>query len=56
MVDEDIIDIIAIKAKEKSLTTEHEIVDILKNVTGSRLPDLLSTLRINVPELNFEKI
>lgn len=56
MVDEDIIDIIAIKAKEKSPTTEHEIVDILKSVTGSRLPDLLSTLRINVPELNFEKI
>jgi HEAT repeat protein len=56
MVDEDIIDIISVKAKEKSPTKEQEIVDILKNVTGSRLPDLLSTIRVNVPELNFEKI
>ncbi|MBA7511269.1 hypothetical protein ES705_03260 [subsurface metagenome] len=56
MVDEDIIDIISMKAKERSPTAEQEIVDILKNVTGARLPDLLSTLRISVPDLNFEKI
>lgn len=56
MADEDIIDIIAIKAKEKSPTTEDEIVDILKNITGTRLPDILSAIRISVPEINFEKI
>ncbi len=56
MADEDIIDIIAIKAKEKSPTTEDEIIDILKNVTGTRLPDILSAIRVNVPEINFEKI
>ncbi len=56
IVDEDIIDIISMKAKERSPTAEQEIVDILKNVTGARLPDLLSTLRISVPDLNFEKI
>jgi HEAT repeat protein len=56
MADEDIIDIISVKAKEKSPTIEQEIIDILKNVTGSRLPGILSTLRVNVPELDFEKI
>ncbi|MGQ9817389.1 MAG: HEAT repeat domain-containing protein [bacterium] len=56
MADEDIIDIIAIKAKEKTATAEDEIVDILKNITGTRLPDILSSLRVNVPEVNFEKI
>jgi len=56
MNDEDIVDIVAMKAKEKKAGTEEEILDILKNVTGSRLPDILSSLRMNVPELNFEKI
>lgn len=56
MADEDIIDIISVKAKDKSPTIEQEIIDILKNVTGSRLPGILSTLRVNVPELDFEKI
>jgi len=56
MNDEDIVDIVAMKAKEKKPGTEEEVLDILKNVTGSRLPDILSSLRMNVPELNFEKI
>lgn len=56
MSDEDIIDIISVKAKEKTSNMEQEIIDVLKNVTGSRLPGILSTLRINVPELDFEKI
>ena len=56
MSDQDIIDIIATKAKEKSPATEQEVVDILKNVTGARLPDILSGLRVNVPQLDFEKI
>ena len=56
MADEDIIDIIATKAKEKGPNVEDEIVDILKNITGTRLPDILSTIRVNVPEINFEKI
>ena len=56
MSDEDIIDIISVKAKDKTPETEQEIIDVLKNVTGSRLPGILSTLRVNVPELNFEKI
>ncbi len=56
MSDEDIVDMVSVKAKEKKANTEDEIVDILKNVTGTRLPDILSTLRMNVPELNFEKI
>ncbi|KPK71955.1 hypothetical protein AMJ87_06185 [candidate division WOR_3 bacterium SM23_60] len=56
LTDEDIIDVISAKAKERSPDIENEVVDILKNVTGSRLPGLLSTLRVNVPELNFEKI
>jgi len=56
MPDEDIIEVIAAKAKEKGTDAEHQIVEILKNVTGTRLPDILSTLRVNVPELNFEKI
>jgi acetolactate synthase small subunit len=56
MSDEDIIDVVSVKAKERSPRVEQEIVDILKNVTGSRLPGILSTLRVNVPELDFEKI
>jgi HEAT repeat protein len=56
MNDEDIVDIVAMKAKEKKAGVEEEVLDILKNVTGSRLPDILSSLRMNVPELNFEKI
>ncbi len=56
LTDEDIIDVISAKAKERSPNMENEVVDILKNVTGSRLPGLLSTLRVNVPELDFEKI
>jgi len=56
MSDEDIIDVISMKTKEKSPNIETEVVDILKNVTGTRLPDILSSLRVNVPELNFEKI
>ncbi len=56
MADEDIIDIIASKAKERSPNVEDEIVDILKNITGTRLPDILSSIRVNVPEINFEKI
>ncbi len=56
MSDEDLIDMITDKAKEKSPTLEQDTVDILKNVTGSRLPGILSSLRVNVPELDFEKI
>jgi|UniRef100_A0A7V3RHW7 HEAT repeat protein len=56
MADEDIIDIIATKAKERSPTSEDEIVEILKNITGTRLPEILSSIRINIPEINFEKI
>ncbi|MGB9720128.1 MAG: HEAT repeat domain-containing protein [bacterium] len=56
MADEDIIDIIATRAKEKSPTMEDDIVDILKNVTGTRLPDILSSIRVNIPDINFEKI
>ncbi len=56
MADEDIIDIIVTKVKEKTPDVEDEIVDILKNITGTRLPDILSSIRVNVPEINFEKI
>ncbi len=56
MSDEDIIEIVSAKAREKGTNAEEEIIDILKHVTGARLPDILSTLRMNVPELNFEKI
>jgi len=56
LTDEDLIDVISVKAKEHSPDMENEVVDILKNVTGSRLPGLLSTLRVNVPELDFEKV
>ena len=56
MSDEDIIDVISVKAKEKSPKVEQEVIDILKNVTGSRLPSILSALRVNVPELDFETI
>ncbi len=56
MADEDLIDVITHKAKEKSPTLEQDTVDLLKNVTGSRLPGILSSLRVNVPELDFEKI
>lgn len=56
LTDEDLIDIISTRAKEHSPNIENEVVDILKNVTGSRLPGLLSTLRVNVPELDFEKV
>lgn len=54
--DEDILDLIATKAKEKTPATEDEVIDILKSVPGAKLPDLLSTLRVSVPELNFEEI
>lgn len=56
MADEDIIDVIATRAKERGPNVEDEIVDILKNVTGTRLPDILSSIRVNIPEINFEKI
>uniref|UniRef100_A0A7C4TGF0 HEAT repeat domain-containing protein n=1 Tax=candidate division WOR-3 bacterium TaxID=2052148 RepID=A0A7C4TGF0_UNCW3 len=56
MPDEDIIDIIATKAKEKGPNSEDEIVDILRGITGTRLPNILSTIRVNLPELNFERI
>ena len=56
MSDDDVIEIIATKAKEKTPATETEVVDILKNITGARLPDILSTLRVNVPELDFETV
>ncbi|MCX7995030.1 MAG: HEAT repeat domain-containing protein [candidate division WOR-3 bacterium] len=56
MSDEDIIDIIAAKAKERGPQVEDEVVDILKNITGTRLPDILSSIRVNIPEINFEKI
>ncbi len=56
MSDQDIVDIIATKAKDRSPNTEGEIISILKNVTSTRLPTLLSDLRVNVPELNFERI
>ncbi len=56
MSDEDIIDIVSTKAKEKSPEAEQEIVDILRSVTGAKLPGILSTLRVNVPELDFEKV
>jgi hypothetical protein len=56
MSDEDIIDVISVKAKEKSPQVEQEVIDILKNVTGSRLPGILSALRVNIPELDFETI
>ncbi len=56
MPDEDIIDIIATKARERGPQVEDEIVEILKNITGTRLPDILSSIRVNIPEINFEKI
>jgi len=56
MSNEDIIDVISVKTREKSPNIETEVVDILKHVTGTRLPDILSSLRVNVPELDFEKI
>jgi HEAT repeat protein/acetolactate synthase small subunit len=56
MSDEDIIDVISVKAKEKTPHVEQEVIDILKNVTGARLPGILSSLRVNVPELDFETI
>lgn len=56
MADEDIIEIIAAKARDKGGSAEDEIVDILKNVTGTRLPGILTSLRVNVPHLDFEKI
>jgi len=56
MSDEDIIDIVSTKAREKSPEAEQEIIDILKSVTGSKLPGILSTLRVTVPELDFEKV
>jgi len=56
MSDQDIVDIISTRTKDKIPATEEEVVDILRTVTGTRLPGVLSTLRINVPELNFEKI
>lgn len=54
--EEDIIDIIVAKAKAKSPETEQEIIDILKHVTGANLPGILSTMRVNAPQLDFEKI
>jgi len=56
MSDNDIRDIVAAKAKEKTPNAEREVVDILKNITGPRLADILSTLRTEVPEINFEKV
>jgi len=54
--DEEIIDLIATKAKQKAPDTEEEVVGILQNIPGARLPNILSTLRVNVPDLNFEQI
>jgi hypothetical protein len=56
MTDEDIIDVITTKAGEKGPAIEQDIIDILKNVTGTRLPGILASLRVNAPQLDFEKI
>lgn len=56
MSDEDIIDVITTKAGEKGPAVEQDIIDILKNVTGTRLPGILASLRVNAPQLDFEKI
>ncbi len=56
MSDEDIIDVITTKAGEKGPAMEQDIIDILKNVTGTRLPGILASLRVNAPQLDFEKI
>ncbi len=56
MADEDIIDIVATRAKDKTQDAEDDIVEILKSITGTRLPDILSAIRVNVPDINFEKI
>lgn len=56
MSDQDIVDIIVTKAKEKIPIDEDEVIDVLRNITGARLPAILSSLRMNVPQIDFEKI
>jgi len=51
MDDEDIVDIVMMIAKKKSPNAENEIVDVLQNVSGNKLPDILTTLGTRAPEL-----
>ncbi|UCF71393.1 MAG: HEAT repeat domain-containing protein [candidate division WOR-3 bacterium] len=50
MEDDDIVDIVMMIAKKRSPNAENDIVDILKNVTSSKLPDILTTLGTRAPE------
>ncbi|UCG29626.1 MAG: HEAT repeat domain-containing protein [candidate division WOR-3 bacterium] len=50
MDDEDIVDIVMTIAKKKGGNAENEIVDILKNVGGNKLPGILTTLGTRAPE------
>lgn len=50
MDDDDIVDIVMMIAKKRSPNAENDIVDILKNVTSNRLPDILTTLGTRAPE------
>jgi HEAT repeat protein len=52
MDDEDIVDIVMMIAKKKSPDAENEIVDMLKNISSNRLPDILTTLGTHAPEFS----
>jgi HEAT repeat protein len=50
MDDEDIVDIVMTIAKKKGGDKEKEIVDILQNVSGNKLPGILTTLGNRAPD------
>jgi len=50
MDDEDIVDIVMTIAKKKGANAEKEVVDILQNVAGNKLPGILTTLGSRAPE------
>jgi HEAT repeat protein len=55
MDDEDVVDIVVTIAKKRLPNSEEEIVDILKNVSSIKLPDILTILRQRAPEFYTDK-
>lgn len=51
MDDEDIVEIITMIARKKAPDSDKEVVDILRNVSSTKLPDILTTLGERAPDV-----
>jgi len=55
MDDEDVVDIVVTIAKKRAPNSEDEVVDILRNVSSVKLPDILTILKQRAPEFYTDK-